>query len=572
ENSGALPAGVSLTDMWSPKAGYVVLQTTGMTTPTGVSLNLPATFSYVPGGSGQNCATAAPYYADNSATATDGYQANGTAYEYWCMGVGFTELTATDVAAPPAGYEWYYSYGPDIAQITKDLRPTVPISKLGGPNNPLNGANATGQGSVIVLDPRLELDKEVCSTGVGCDPNSVAGDDAPVPDSVDNTTGQWVDSATVPQGTTQVEWRITVKNTGDIELDNVHLSADQQSTDPATGDASVVGADDCMAAGSASNIGNLQPGQSYSFSCTTPLTGDLSSTLVNQANANGSLPAGISVMQSGKSVTVPLEFPDGTPVSNRYLGNAGEAGMVPSNNDAAEVSMPNPGIGLTKWVCTTGTNCAVPTGTTLAKLAGTAQTPGAAAGGWVKETTVAYDTAAEWLIVVTNTGNTNLAPVTLASDVVQGSGHGDTTGCTTGDVVAKSLAPGQSAAVTCTTAAITNTEPFVVGPEVGDDVVNQAQATGTPVTVGGAPIVLNGQTMADVVSSTDRAEVRAEPKGTPVPAAAAPVSSTPFRIVETGGTVIANGGIGLLSGVVAAVALLAGLAVIGVRWRILKRR
>ncbi|MDR0416681.1 MAG: hypothetical protein LBH76_05085, partial [Propionibacteriaceae bacterium] len=162
---------------------------------------------------------------------------------------------------------------------------------------------------------------------------------------------------------------------------------------------------------------------------------------------------------------------------------------------------PNPALSLVKWVCQAGTGCLVPTGTALTALAA-----GQPAAGWVKQTTVAYGTDAQWLLVLSNTGDTNLVDVTLTREDLDagGGGHGSTgPGCAVNTTVAAALPPGRAAAVSCATARITNGAAW----GSGEDVVNTAQAEGQPADAAGVPLSVGAVTWPTVESPESAAEV-----------------------------------------------------------------
>jgi len=450
------------------------------------------------------------------------------------MEIGYFTFT---VHASPAPSKMARSFGfePDWDKILADYPGIGELSTglryLVGPNRPVVGVNATNQGYVVIVVPRLELIKEVCSTGTGCIAD-VAGSaaDPPVPDSVVNT-GLWVDHTVLPIGSTEVEWRITTKNTGNIQLMNVHLANDVTVTDPATDDDSKLGVDNCMVQGS--NFGNLMPNASSTIYCTTPITSDLDSLAVNWAQANGTIPEDVNYKTGAAGVpggtdVVHLTMPDGAPEEPRLVmqyqghaeGDTDVKGMVPSNNDAAMFSFQHPALKLTKWVCSTG-SCSIPTGDNLSKLAGyhesTGVFPGQPAGGWVKAAHVDYGEDAQWLMIATNIGDTSLKDVTLTSEVVTDAGIEITNPLAFTKLPGPDpLPPGASAIFTATTENITNENPagsqtttpigpitvrdstglalfsFSTGENVytpGNDVVNKATASGTPVGDDGEPVL-----------------------------------------------------------------------------------
>jgi len=185
-------------------------------------------------------------------------------------------------------------------------------------------------------------------------------------------------------------------------------------------------------------------------------------------------------------VLAPLAYRD--TVTAAYINPTLDAGLVEAN----------PGIELSKYVCATGTGCAVPSSFTSLD----APDP-----GWVKATTVVYDTSADWLVVVQNTGNVTLQNVDLVrEDFTAGSSYGfDPNDCTIGEV-AYSLMPGAFASWTCQTTHVTNTA------DLGShqDVVNTAQAQGTAVNSSNQPLRNPDNSVRTVRTRQDSAEVRTE--------------------------------------------------------------
>jgi len=541
-----LPDGVSIMDLYSPMGGYFRVAPLS---------NIISNFEYTPG-SGE-CATKDP-------TAT----ALGTVHNLWCMGVGFFTFEINDIQPPANGSQWLFGFEPNWAKILSDY-PGISsgtesgLRYLSGPNDPELGANATNQGYILVPNPRLQLIKEVCSTGTGCiDDQAGSLADTPVPDNQPNT-GLWVDAATLPLGSQSVEWRITVKNTGNLQLMDVHLANDKTATDPKTSDADVLGADDCMTAGA--HMGDLMPGASNTIYCTSQITGGLESDAVNWANANGSIPdyvnylTGAAGVEGGNNV-IELSLPEGLPtdqlVAASYQGNAEASGvdtkgMVPSNNDAAMINSLKPALKLTKWVCGAD-SCDIPTGNDLALMAGYdantgAVVPGVPEDGWVKAAQVDQGASAQWLMIATNIGNTNLADVTLRSDTVTDADLQIAPASFTKVSGQEPLPPGGSAIFTAITDNITNMNApgqltstpmhvletdgfdghalFLVDPhefvyEPGKDVVDRGIAEAHPVNSDGQPLTdsrgqpikgADGQNLV-ILSNESIAEVTTNPQ------------------------------------------------------------
>jgi hypothetical protein len=226
-----------------------------------------------------------------------------------------------------------------------------------------------------------------------------------------------------------------------------------------------------------------------------------------------------------------------------------------SAHDSWNGHAPKAALDLTKWVCQLSTACPTPDDTILAQL-----TSGFPAGGWVKATSVAYAGTAQWLLVLTNTGDTVLTNVQLTREDLDagGAGHGaTTTACAVGTNIGR-LDPGVSVTLTCSTADITDTAKL----GSGDEVVNTAQAKGTPADSNGQPLVIGRTPVNDVVSPTDSAAVAAAPQSAPTPPPPTP-APTPPPIVSAGAPVT----LGLVIGGLVLVALGAVLIVVMARAR-----
>jgi len=532
----------------------------------------------------------------------------GTVYNMWCLGIGTFRLTyspADGMIDPNTGeyiydpndpsddddssYTLRFAFGPIEEAIEQSFFPTSRVKYLAGPNNLETGAAGTGTGTLLVFAPRLQLVKEVCVSGTDCDPklgtqddkdnstyDSTTGrwtiadqDNMPVPDSMDNTTGEWVDVANLPLGTTQVQWRIAVKNTGNVVLNNVHMANDKQSTDPDfPGDAGLVQANNCLSqrfitkdpeTGLARPDGVLYPGESAYITCITDLTGDLGGgALINEANANASLPDTIPCEHGDPNqafVDASLLDEHGQPLANRLEGNTEQSGasaarMIPSNNDAAMVTMPQPGLKLTKWVCGNDNKCEVPPSGSpeLQQLAGYDSTasklvnrltegqqteyPAGSGNWWVKSATLPYDSTAKWLLVVTNTGNTAMRNVSIPVDTATGIADARTT---VEPASVPLLNPGDSVTFTLTSPHVMDTGAFdnCYSPtdpnacrtgtpdkksgerayQTGDDLVNVAQAQGTPASTTTGTILTkpDGSLVGPMRSNWSEAEARTDP-------------------------------------------------------------
>jgi hypothetical protein len=185
------------------------------------------------------------------------------------------------------------------------------------------------------------------------------------------------------------------------------------------------------------------------------------------------------------------------------------SGEPAGSDDPWHGYVPNPSIELTKWVCEPGTGCPLPADPTMID-----SDTDVVGGRWVKATSVPYGTDAEWLLVITNDGDTHLTHVTLAQERIRGAGHGDTTSeCDEGRIlvgpqaedqsVPVSLAPGQSVTVRCTTADITNPAPV----DSAEAIVNLAAARATPSDPTGIPLTFGSGAVPDVESEPDEAQV-----------------------------------------------------------------
>jgi len=356
-----------------------------------------------------------------------------------------------------------------------------------------------------VINPSLLVVKQVCSTGTGCDPN----DDPATPDMATrvDTEGEWVDAQMLPEGTTQVQWRITAFNTGSVDMTGISVASDTISGDSVAQvplDCQGKTFPDLPAQTVAYDPANpstpiITPSQA-SVTCTSDLTGDVTSSVVNSAQIKGTF-------------TDTILDVNGQPLVDRYPNQT-----VLSNTDDATITEPVPNLKLTKWVCGQydgdTASCTAPTGTDAASVSARTSLAGVGAiqsngtyaetassapanSGWQKEAKIPYGSTAQWLIAVTNTGNVPMNGIAI-NDAVTNTGHGASTaaqlvyptGTTLNDLV---LAPGQTALVTLSTSNITN--PNSANPAVdtgnvshgepmyatGSDVVNTASATGTAV-------------------------------------------------------------------------------------------
>ncbi|MDR0283604.1 MAG: carboxypeptidase regulatory-like domain-containing protein, partial [Propionibacteriaceae bacterium] len=207
----------------------------------------------------------------------------------------------------------------------------------------------------------------------------------------------------------------------------------------------------------------------------------------------GSAPFTLAVGGPNVVAATDASVPTTYTVKAPYVNPTLDAGVVPVA----------PQIDIAKWVCKTGTGCVEPSGGAMASLS-----LATASAGWVKATTVGYNTSADWMILVQNTGNVTLAHVDLIVENFDAGGGrftNENCGLTTADVT---LQPGQFMAVYCTISHVTN----MAALGSGKDIINTAQAGGTPVKPGGKPILKpTGETWGKVVTKLATAEVNAKP-------------------------------------------------------------
>ncbi|MDR1513530.1 MAG: hypothetical protein LBS56_08630, partial [Propionibacteriaceae bacterium] len=398
-----------------------------------------------------------------------GYDGSGaitpTIWDAWCVGIGVWVYRYADLEPKdPDNFETPYNAWFGLTYPNSFAHGSQEMRYLSGPlNQDLGGIN-TFTSEIFVLDPVLDLTKEVCSTVTGC----AAADDS-----------LWVDRQTIPPGTTEVQWRLTATNAGNVPLTDIHVARDTTEAQVAAEQAQV-GVSDCAAL----EFDPLDPGESQAKTCTTALSGLFEGDIVNTATLNGSFS---DAWEKAPGYIEQIVDPHGDSLLNRFTGNPDDqlqepapVGWVPSNVAQAVVREPNPAVILSKWVCGTGQECNVPGGDDLKLLATENPT-----GGWAKQATVPYDTSARWLLVVTNTGNTPLIDVRFAVENQTGGSHGDTTGeCAEGALVATRILEGDSVAVTCSTSNIRNSAAW----GSGEDVINYAQAQGVATDAAGVPL------------------------------------------------------------------------------------
>lgn len=308
---------------------------------------------------------------------------------------------------------------PSISRIERTLVPEDDGSRLffGAPvqvESP-NGAGTAGATTSItlrVVNPKLELKKEVCTAHElsGCD----AGD-----------SSAWKESASVTAGS-DVFWRLTATNAGNIELQDVRVSADELEGVSA-------GTNDCRGVVIADT---LAPGASSSVACAT--TGVTGGRGTNAARLTSTF------ADESPSDALIARFPNG----------------VESNVSRADVTVHDPALALVKQVCATGTGC---------DMADDTQ--------WLPRTEVQAASAVEWRLTATNTGNVVLDDVSVSSEELSGGLVGVSTECAS--LTFGALEPGVSVHATCITPTVVDTER---------DTVNTAVVHGMPVDAAGVPL------------------------------------------------------------------------------------
>jgi hypothetical protein len=539
-NSNGTAVGGNLTDDDAPAAVTSVTQN-GVCADTAWTYDSSATSQWLVGGTnsgGQQPAATSQEVSAGRVPQNDGLPAHSnTLWNAWCQGPLTALVTWAPTAQTPVegadGFRlaengYYVGLSATQEMIDKYTSDNIDAVNFTGSNNQLQGSMGTWYSRASALNPSLQLIKQVCtqydSTGkptctadsdAGWVEDETKGDDDGAAGVNNGGVATGVEQGVVPSGVTELAWRLTAYNPGNLTLKNVHVAPNSELTNIQPGrnetEASVasVVSNSCQAA---TVVDSLAPGAKASITCSTTLSGPFTGIVQNTAALNASFDDPTSPM---------FKDPQGNPLSARFTGNGGEKGMVPSNVDSAQVAAPDPGIKLTKWVCSTGTGCADPAGETLARLAGyTADgvTQGQPAGGWVKHTTVDYAATADWLVVVTNTGNTFLSDVSLPREVATGSA-GALTDATPASY--DSVAPGQSVLFHLSSPVVTDTgafddtndgqlaNPYAEPTDVdGDDVVNSAQAQGTPaLDAKGTPVPdLHGKALEPIKSNIATAE------------------------------------------------------------------
>jgi len=176
-----------------------------------------------------------------------------------------------------------------------------------------------------------------------------------------------------------------------------------------------------------------------------------------------------------------------------------------------------PAIDLEKFVCEKGTGCADPKEEEFKMPSLTEPT-----GGWVKATTIPYNTEADWLITLKNTGNVPIADANLILEEFTG-GRGFTNeSCGVPEAPIPVLEPGAAAFLLCRISHVTNVE--AIGS--GKDIINTARADGAPVDNEGNSLKMTGG------GDWDRVKTKVS---------SAEVNTTPPPKPDTGGIAQTNG-------------------------------
>ena len=161
------------------------------------------------------------------------------------------------------GSQWVYDMGDPNGLIMEPL--VVPPYCVGGTGpycdggityddhmaNSDEGFNFPGYAWVSVLDPHLQVVKQVCTkyseTGEplctnddddGWETDKTAGDNNGTA-GVSSGVTAGVEQGSLPAGVTQLLWRITAVNSGNMPLTGVHVAADETTFQPAAGSAAV---------------------------------------------------------------------------------------------------------------------------------------------------------------------------------------------------------------------------------------------------------------------------------------------------------------------------------------------
>ncbi|PRI10605.1 hypothetical protein B4915_11495 [Leucobacter massiliensis] len=151
-------------------------------------------------------------------------------------------------------------------------------------------------------------------------------------------------------------------------------------------------------------------------------------------------------------------------------------GQTVSSAYTVTVEPYEPELTVSKWVCATGTDCADPDEGALDDLL-EGDPGGDGAGGWVPAGSVDAGGDVRWLVLLHNTGDTDLEDVRLSREELSPAGAATLTGCAVDDLLAETLPVGEVAFTTdC----------------VSEDAVathtNTAEVSGTPVDADGEPV------------------------------------------------------------------------------------
>ena len=469
-------------------------------------------------------------------------------WDGWCWGIlSFTATIDSAHVAPPTvdmvipGKTWTYG-------SLRELTTLGGATTWGGPNNPAMGDNVEGYGVLSILDPKLEVKKQVCtnydsqgnptctneSSNGWVDDETFGDPDDPSMPGLPGGVKDGVEEGQVPPGTTNLMWRITASNAGNVPLTGIHVAADATTFDPAVIDDPIdrtnVDACDGMKFTSTydsngnprvdvlhdfaryggdetfSEPGVLMPGNQISQVCTTVMDHAFTGTVQNTVGLNALFddpenpifqqPEGFEwnsdgTLRLGGPLNNQPVYPDvHTALMYRFTGYNGEVGQVPSNTDSAQVTIPNPMIKLTKWVCTLYDDNKNPVcdpkvltqgSDTLLRMAGIGTVPNRTdqpvdmtpnsdgtypvtqglapdGSGWAKVTTVPYEASGLWLLIVTNVGNVPVTNIDFSTEYLTGkAGQSDDWQHVPIDDPAI-LMPGASAKYTVLTHAIIDTD------------------------------------------------------------------------------------------------------------------
>ncbi len=324
---------------------------------------------------------------------------------------------------------------------TSDDNSTFTFGTIGRVRSPNGRDNIDSTTSITmrVANPQLKLTKQVCanSTIADCDPSDAS---------------LWLPSSEIEAGS-DVIWRLTAENTGNLPLRDVRVGADEL-------EGATASANTCL---NATVAASLDPGASVSIACSTANV-DATGTAVNTAK-----------------LTSTFTDPTATPgTAGRLLSRFPQG--VESNASSAEVSVLKPALSLVKEVCLDTKPCD-PTDDSQ----------------WGEMMVVPNKAAVTWRLTAANTGNTVIENVTVGLEVLSGAKTGTSEECAA--LTFGTLDPGKKASATCVTETIT-------GPTT-----NTASIHGEPVATSGAPL---RNFAAGVDSETAQASVTISKKGDPV--------------------------------------------------------